>query len=72
MTKEELKYANELDDCLEQLQNLKRQFVEQTFPSVNNWSSTRLTPEVLNLWKSANITVLDQCIEQIQKDFEEL
>ena len=71
MTREDLKYANELNDCLEQLKDLKVQFLN-TFPQVNNCGSSRLTDEVLALWKEANITVLEQCIEQISQDFEEL
>ena len=71
MTREDLEYANTLDNCLEQLKDLKAQFLKD-YPYVNNCGSTRLTPEVLDLWKSANMTVLDQCIEQIQSEFEEL
>ena len=71
MTREDLKYGNELNDCLDQLKDLKAQFLKD-YPYVNNCGSTRLTPEVLDLWKSANMTVLDQCIEQVTEDFKEL
>ena len=71
MTREDLRYANELNDCLDQLKDLKAQFLKD-FPQVNNCGSSRLTDEVLALWKEANTTVLEQCIEQISQDFEEL
>ena len=72
MTREDLVYANELMDCLDALTSLKQQFVEKEFPAVNQVCSTRLTEETLELWKEANITVLDQCMQEVEQTFNEL
>ena len=72
MTREDLVYANELMDCLDALTSLKQQFVEKECPAVNQVCSTRLTKETLELWKEANITVLDQCMQEVEQTFNEL
>lgn len=72
MTIEKLKEAEQLNDCLETLKELKGVFETQSNIAVNQVGTAGLTDDILSDFKQMNIEYLDQWIENIEDQFEEL
>lgn len=72
MTIEKLKEAEQLNDCLETLKELKGVFETQSNIAVNQVGTAGLTDDILFDFKQMNIEYLDQWIENIEDQFEEL
>ena len=72
MTIEKLKEAEQLNDCLETLKELKCVFETKSNIAVNQVGTTGLTDDILSAFKQMNIEYLDQWIENIEDQFKEL
>ena len=72
MTNEKLELANQLKWCLDTLENLKQVFQSDAQLSVNQNGTNGLTDDILTGWKELNIDYFDDCIKDVEKEFEKL
>ena len=72
MTDEKLKRANDLRACLDVLKEFKEIFETKPQLSINQIGTSRLTDDILTPWKELNIEFIDECIENVEKEFKKL
>ncbi len=72
MTDEKLKRANDLRACLDVLKEFKEIFETKPQLSINQVGTSRLTDDILIPWKELNIEFINECIENVEKEFKKL